>query len=748
MAKTVSTPAAAAESLRLRPRMPFLLFQRLTEFFNRREAISKTTTKKVLFVANTDSFIELFCLPYLQYFKRRGYQVHVATGTPKPIKYCDRKIRLDLKRSPYQLIHNFRAVRQLEKALVRNRYEIVHCHTPVGGAVARLAIKRYRNRGGATKIFYTAHGFHFYKGAPLHYWLMFYPVEKYLAKYTDTLITINQEDYARAKRKFSKRCHQIEYVPGVGVDEKKFQKKLSANEKLALRKSLGLKRNDFIISCIGRLDKNKNQGFIIKSMPKILAQNKNCHLLLIGADELNGKYQRLAQKLKVEGNVHFLGFRNDVSELTQISNLIVSASKREGLPVNLAEALYVGAPVVATNCRGNRDLLTLSDTGALVTLSSRTDFVQSILAMRSSHRSKIAADFLASSVKKTMANLYQGRTNTRRITVFQLLYSNSFSGAENVAVTIAKELDKKKYNSYYCCPEGPISEKLKSEKIQYIPLKKFTTHELNAVIKKYNPEIIHAHDFRASLLAVRSKFNGRIIAHLHQNPQWITRINFKTLAFLIASRRIERIIVVSNAVRRQYVFSRLVNSKIMVLSNYIDAKKIIALSKKRCAYKKFDLCFSGRLVPAKNPLNFIEIVKYCTYSSPDISACMLGDGELRPQCEQRIKELGLEKNIQMLGKVENPYNIMKRCRFLISPSVYDGSPLAAIEATILGIPMINSGVGGLGEIFRGTDLIATDINEYADKISLSNPRLPDVAQFTNKTSWKHKLLTVYEGDNA
>lgn len=311
-------------------------------------------TKKVLFVATVDSHIELFHLPYLKMFHDKGWEVHVATETDKPIKHCDKKIKLPIKRSPLKLISNHRAIKKLREVAREEKYDIVHCHTPVGGVVARLACRKLRREG--LRMIYTAHGFHFYTGAPVHYWMMFYPVEWYLAKYTDTLITINNEDYQRAKKRFSKRCHDIQYVPGVGVDEKKFEKKLSAREKHILRESLGLKDDDKALICVGRLDKNKNQGFLIRAMKELTAKDDSYHLLLVGPDELSGKYQKLAEKLGVSEHVHFLGFRSDIPDLLQISDVAVSASKREGLPVNLIEATMTGVAIVATRCRGNEDI--------------------------------------------------------------------------------------------------------------------------------------------------------------------------------------------------------------------------------------------------------------------------------------------------------------------------------------------------------------------------------------------------------
>ncbi|MBR5939528.1 glycosyltransferase family 4 protein [Candidatus Saccharibacteria bacterium] len=314
-------------------------------------------SKKVLFIATVDSHIELFHLPFLKMFKDKGYEVSVATETDKPIKYCDKKIKLPIKRSPFKMISNFKAIRKLKKILANEKYEIVHCHTPVGGVVARMAAKKARKNG--TRVIYTAHGFHFYKGAPMHFWMMFYPIEWYLAKFTDTLITINNEDFERAKKRFGKRCRDIQYVPGVGVDPKKFEKKLTKKEKAELRESLGLSSEDKVLIFPAELSKRKNQMWLIKTLEPMFKSDNKLHLLLPGKDSLNGKCQALAKKLGVDKQVHFLGFRNDIPNLLQISDIAVSSARQEGLPVNLMEAAFWGLPIVATDCRGNRDVCLL-----------------------------------------------------------------------------------------------------------------------------------------------------------------------------------------------------------------------------------------------------------------------------------------------------------------------------------------------------------------------------------------------------
>ena len=311
--------------------------------------------KKVLFTATVDSHILAFHTPFLKLFKENGYEVHVATNGDEKISYCDKKIKIHFERSPFKL-NNLKAIRELKKVIDGEKYDIIHTHTPMGSVVTRLAAKSARKKYH-TKVIYTAHGFHFYKGAPLINWLLFYPVEWFLAKYTDTLITINQEDYELAKKRFSKRCRDIEYVPGVGIDDEKFNFKMTKKECHELRASLGLKDDDIVMIYPAELNKNKNQILLINAMEELVKEHKNIHLLLPGRDSYNGYYQRVTEEKGLSDNIHFLGFRNDIPRLLKISDLAVSSSLREGLPVNILEAMYVGLPVVSVDAIGARVLI-------------------------------------------------------------------------------------------------------------------------------------------------------------------------------------------------------------------------------------------------------------------------------------------------------------------------------------------------------------------------------------------------------
>lgn len=369
--------------------------------------------KKVLFSATVDSHILHFHLPYLKLFKEKGYEVHVATNTDDAIPFCDVKHKVSFERSPFKK-NNLKAINQMKKILLDNNFDIVHTHTPMGSVVTRLAYKKVKNKIN-TRIIYTAHGFHFYKGAPLFNWIFFYPVEKYLSKYTDTLITINKEDYELAKRKF-KKCRNIEYVPGVGIDEEKFNFSMTKKEKLELRKSLGLKENDFVLIYPAEISKRKRHIWLINTISPLLKKNKNMHLLLPGSDSLNGKAHILTDNLNLAKQIHFLGYRTDIPKILKISDLAISSAKQEGLPVNIMEAMYVGLPIVATDCRGNRDLVVDGVNGYIVEMNDCNTYLERVQAIflnkdcilkNKDENKKIISNYLLDKIMKKMIKIYK-----------------------------------------------------------------------------------------------------------------------------------------------------------------------------------------------------------------------------------------------------------------------------------------------------------------------------------------------------
>ncbi|WP_432772792.1 glycosyltransferase family 4 protein [Francisella salimarina] len=294
-----------------------------------------------------------FHIPTFKMLKELGYEVHVAAKndyeeiSQLQIPFCDRYINIDFDRSPLS-IKNCKAYKQLKKLIINEQYNIVHCHTPVPSVLTRLAAKSIKQK---PKIIYTAHGFHFYKGSKYINWLAFYQIEKYLSKYTDVLITINQEDYSIAKAKF--KAKKTELVNGVGIDIDKFRPVLS-NEKAELRKKHGFDEKDFIITYVAELVKNKRQLDLIKAVQQV--NNSKIKLLLIGQGIEHSNYSEYIKNNNLDNKVELVGYQNNINEWLNIADLYVSTSEREGLPINILEAMTVGVPVLASNCRGNRDL--------------------------------------------------------------------------------------------------------------------------------------------------------------------------------------------------------------------------------------------------------------------------------------------------------------------------------------------------------------------------------------------------------
>lgn len=313
---------------------------------------------KVLFVATVvKKHIMEFHLPFLRMFQENGWETAVAARNDydEPsdcqIPFCDRYYDIPFERSPLKK-GNIAAYKQLKQLIDNEHYDIIHCHTPVGAALTRLAARDARKKG--TRVIYTAHGFHFYNGAPLWNWMFFYPVERWLAHYTDTLITINKEDYKRAK---SFKAGKVCYVPGVGVDLNKFN--VPSIDKEKKRKELGFTKNDFLLLSVGELILRKNHQIVLHALGVLQKKGQlgNIQYIICGQGDEMDELKALARDLNIADHVQFLGYRNDVESIYQVSDLFVFMPKQEGLPVAMMEAMACGLPVICSNSRGNTVLV-------------------------------------------------------------------------------------------------------------------------------------------------------------------------------------------------------------------------------------------------------------------------------------------------------------------------------------------------------------------------------------------------------
>lgn len=341
--------------------------------------------KKMLMLASVASMIDQFNMPNIELLQKMGYEVHVAcnfekgsTCTEERIQKLKKRLReikvryfqIDFSRSILKVNEILKSYRQVKTLLVKEHYDFIHCHSPIGGVIGRIAGHKTH-----TKVIYTAHGFHFYKGAPLQNWLLYYPVEKWLSRYTDVLITINKEDYQRAKKKF--HAKETKYIPGVGIDVEKIQTVQVDREKK--REELGIGKDDFLLLSVGELNKNKNHEVVIRAIAEL--RNPKIKYAICGKGPLKEYLEELAEKLGVRNQLFLLGFRTDVIEICKSADVFVFPSKREGLSVALMEAMACGLPCVVSKIRGNVDLIFEKENGFLFDLEKMEQLNKQILKL-------------------------------------------------------------------------------------------------------------------------------------------------------------------------------------------------------------------------------------------------------------------------------------------------------------------------------------------------------------------------------
>lgn len=332
----------------------------------------ETKMKKVLFVSNILSHIYAFHLPYINWFKDQGFEVHVmANSNGLKAEGFDKYYDVKIERSPFSL-KNIAAYKEAKRIIEAENYTIVHCHTPMGGVIGRLASRKIRKQGA--KVLYTAHGFHFYKGTPKLNWLLYYPMEKWVATKTDCIITINEEDYNRANKKFKSRKTDVEKISGIGVDIYKFSP--SANKEL-LKKMNGYE-DKFLLIYAAEFIQRKNHRFFVDAALDLVARCPNVKFLFAGKGALIEKIKQYAFQLGVAEYIDFLGFRTDMSELLKMSDVLISASNQEGFAVNIVEGFASGLPVVASDVRGNSDAIINGENGYAYQPDSIADFCEKI----------------------------------------------------------------------------------------------------------------------------------------------------------------------------------------------------------------------------------------------------------------------------------------------------------------------------------------------------------------------------------
>lgn len=342
--------------------------------------------KNALVVTTVASTLDHFCRNDISTLQKT-YNIHVAanfclgsnTSLERVQKFKSELIgknvsvnHINMSRSPVSK-ENLFAYQQLRNLINCYSFEIIHCHTPIAAMLVRLAARHARKKG--TKVIYTAHGFHFFKGAPLKNWLLYFPIEWLLSRYTDLLITINKEDYARAKKYF--KAEKVEIIPGVGIDISKFSRPLM--DRLEKRKELGLPKDSLVVLSVGELNKNKNHEIVIKAISQL--KDPRIHYVICGQGPLDNYLKILSHKLGMENKILFLGYRLDVEEIYKAADIFLFPSKREGLGLAALEAMASGLPIITSNIHGIVDYSVNGVTGFTCNPEDVDGFVNALLKL-------------------------------------------------------------------------------------------------------------------------------------------------------------------------------------------------------------------------------------------------------------------------------------------------------------------------------------------------------------------------------
>lgn len=339
--------------------------------------------KKVLIVASVVSFIEWFNKENVDFLQQLGCQVHIAcnfdytkdTDTQRTKNYIQ-KIKdqgvvlhnIAFARSPFST-ENFRAYKELKRIIESQAFDLIHCHTPTASMMTRLAAMKTRRKG--TVVMYTCHGFHFHNASPKKNWLIYYPVERILSRCCDYIVTINREDFNRAK---TFHCKNVRYIPSVGVDTKRIKNlKIDKGEK---KTSIGVPAEKLLILSAGELIERKNHQVIIKALAKV--SDPDIYYAIAGKGPLKEELQELAQKLGIGDRVLFLDFRTDILELYHAADISAFPSRIEGLGLAGIEAMAAGVPLISSNVHGILDYVKDGETGFALAPDDVDGFAEAI----------------------------------------------------------------------------------------------------------------------------------------------------------------------------------------------------------------------------------------------------------------------------------------------------------------------------------------------------------------------------------
>lgn len=281
--------------------------------------------------------------------------------------------------------------------------------------------------------------------------------------------------------------------------------------------------------------------------------------------------------------------------------------------------------------------------------------------------------------------------------IVHVVNSKSFSGLENVVCQIIGNL-KDKYDFYYVTQDGDIVNVLKEKGINYYIIDKMSISEIRRMIKKLKPSAVHAHDFRASVICTLATKKIPVISHLHNNSPWLRSYCINSFLYLYAGLRSKKILLVSNSIKEEYIFSKFMRNKMVTINNPVSREKILQSVDSNQLEKKYDICCVARITPQKNIYKFINVIKNVKNEIENIKIVWVGTGEQEIEFKKLIEDNDLGNNITLVGFQKNPYQFMAQSKVFLLTSDWEGYGLVAFEALSLGLPCVVSNVGGLPNI--------------------------------------------------
>lgn len=349
-----------------------------------------------LIVTTIGGFVPHFEMNNVKILQDMGYVIHYASDFNNPVYECNKETlyqmgiklhQIDIKKSPRCVYSNIKAIYELVRIIDDNNITLIHCHNPMGGFTARVAAHISRKK---PHVIYTAHGFHFYKGAPVINWIAYYPVERLLARWTDVIVTINKEDYVLAGKFHLKRDGFVVHINGVGIDMDKFSP--DKEKRRDKRKELGIPENAFHIVTVAELNSNKNQAVIINAIA--LMNNPDTHYTICGDGPEKNRLESIIKTDNLEHQIQLLGYRHDVAEILKTADVFAFPSRREGLGLAAIEALACGVPVVASNNRGTREYIKNEINGIFCHTDNTEDYIDAFnrLYQDKEYRLKLASE--------------------------------------------------------------------------------------------------------------------------------------------------------------------------------------------------------------------------------------------------------------------------------------------------------------------------------------------------------------------